>query len=145
MTETIDESKYKVHFTIMDNFINFSFELLRLSLLAIGGMGTLMLVIIKGENKIKILEDPTFFLLSLTSFTICCGASLAHRYCATDSMSWYVSFLRAEQSGNTEKAVLEKKGFHRLLKLSRYSLITSEVAFALGIMFFLGGVVDLFT
>jgi len=46
----IEENQYKVDFEISKGYIDFSSELLRLSLLAMGGFGALVLIKIKGEN-----------------------------------------------------------------------------------------------
>jgi hypothetical protein len=47
----IDESQYKVDFDILNGYINFSSELLRLSLFAMGGFGALVLIKIKGKKS----------------------------------------------------------------------------------------------
>ena len=43
----IEENQYKVDFEISKGYIDFSSELLRLSLLAMGGFGALVLIKIK--------------------------------------------------------------------------------------------------
>ena len=47
----IDEAQYKADFTISDNYRSFSSELLRLSLLAIGGFGAIVISKIKGDYR----------------------------------------------------------------------------------------------
>lgn len=140
----IDEAQYKVDLIISDNYIKFSGELLRLSLLAIGGFGTLTILNIKGEDKLHVFANPIFLILSLVCFVICSSAALCHRYYATDTISWYISWLRAEKIKNEIKADKEKKGFYKLLKYSRISLITCEISFGIGVVFFFIAIVHLF-
>jgi hypothetical protein len=131
----IDESKYKADFMISENYIKFSSELLRLSLLAIGGFGTLVLTKIKEEHCTVVLQD-IFFIIALLCFVICSGASLCHRYYASDAMSWYICLLRAQNNNNASKIKKERAGLHKILKFSRISLISSEISFGLGVIFF---------
>jgi len=85
MLNKIDESQYKVDFAISEKYIDFSSELLRISILIIGGLGTLF---INGKKDIADLPNkPHFFILSLLFFACCVAAALCHRYYATDSLS----------------------------------------------------------
>ena len=118
----IDESQYKADFMIAEGYIKFSSELLRLSLLAMGGFGALVLIKFKGENKGQLLSEPKYFLLSMIFFGLCAGASLFHRYYASDTMSWYISWLRAVKKNEPAKATREQAGLRRLLKRSRCPL-----------------------
>jgi hypothetical protein len=141
----IDESQYKVDFDILNGYINFSSELLRLSLFAMGGFGALVLIKIKGEEKLPgFLHQPIFFLFSMLFFALCAGAALFHRYFASDSMSWYIAWLRADAAGNTEAAISERKGFHRMLKFSAWALISAEILFGVGVLFFIIAMFRLF-
>ena len=67
-------------FEIMDRYINFSAELLRISLLAIGGFGAIMLIKLKNEsNTISIyhLLFPVYFhLLFCLMCRLCTLSSL---------------------------------------------------------------------
>ena len=132
----VEESRYQADFAISENFIKFSGELLRLSLLAIGGFGALILLKIQDGDKLDVFPDPKFFVLALVCFVISSGASLAHRYFATDAMSWFISVLRAEDKNDIPEMVNERKGFKKTLKFSRISLITCEISFALGVVLF---------
>ena len=142
----IDESQYKVDFEISKGYIDFSSELLRLSLLAMGGFGALALVKIKDEAKTvpAFLQDPLLFLISMGLFALCAGATLFHRYFASDSMSWYIAWLRADAIGDAETSTKERKGFSRMLKLSERSLILSECLFGGAVLFFIIAVFKLF-
>lgn len=135
---SLDENKFKADFQISTGYINFSSELLRLSLLAVGGFGALVLIRVKGESGEKgFLAEPGLFVISMLFFALCVGASLFHRYFATDCMSWYIAWLRAEEKEDTEKAKKEKTGLHRLLRLSAVALIATEIFFAIGVLTFM--------
>jgi len=140
----LDENKYKVDFEISNGYINFSAELLRLSLLAMGGFGGLILTKFEGDGTAHgFLANPILFLISMTFFSLCAGATLFHRYFASDCMSWYVAWLRADSLGNTEKAQKEKKGFYRMLRLSKIALITAECLFGAAVLFFIVAIYQL--
>ncbi|MFW0739245.1 hypothetical protein [Flavobacterium sp. T12S277] len=132
---TVDEADYQADFIISENYIKFTAELLRLSLLAIAGFGALFVAKIKNEGLAAEL-DCSEFIVALVFFVICSGACLCHRYFATDVMSWFISLLRAQNNGNAAKAAKEKKGLHRTLLFSRIFLILSEISFGLGVIFF---------
>lgn len=140
----IDESQYKADFMICDGYIKFSSELLRLSLLAMGGFGALVLARLKGDGA-NFLERPGFFLTSMAFFALCAGISLFHRFYASDSMSWYVSLLRAEKNGDQIKVEKEKKGLYKFLRRSEISLIISEWLFGAGVLFFIIAIFDSFS
>lgn len=143
-TKEVDESKFKADFLIMDNYIKFSGELLRLSLLAIGGFGTLIMLKIKNEGGVEIFLEPLFPILSLAFFVLAAAGSLFHRYFATDTMSWYISLLRAENKNDSVKMKKERKGLHRIFGFSRISLIVCEVSFGLGVALFFIAVLEFF-
>ncbi|MBK8808289.1 MAG: hypothetical protein IPO21_17350 [Bacteroidales bacterium] len=132
----IDESRYKADFMISENYIKFSSELLRLSLLAIGGFATLILTKIKDESCVNAFPQPIFFVAALISFVVCSAAALCHRYYATDAMSWYISLLRAESKDDKLKIEKERIGLHKILRFSRLSLIACEVSFGIGVILF---------
>lgn len=140
----IDENKYKSDFQISESYIKFSSELLRISLLAMGGFGTLVLYQFKqGDQDLKYLHEPTLFLISMILFGICAAMTLAHRFFATDSMSWYISWLRANVSGDAVKAKKERKGLYKSLRLSKYALILAEILFGGAVIFFMGAIYEL--
>src|SRR5688572_24065663 len=116
----LDEALYKPDFEIRNSYIDFSAELLRLSLIAMGGFGALVLAKIEnGQNLIKDpLGNPGFLLISMLLFTLCVASALFHRYFASDCMSWYISGLRAEENGDTAKAKTEYEGYGKMLKRS---------------------------
>lgn len=134
---------YKPDLEIMDRYINFSAELLRISLLAIGGFGTIMLIKLKNESNIIPLHHLLFLYISICCFVLCAGFALFHRFYASDSMSWYISYLRAKADNNKEKTQREQKGLHRTLRYSSVFLIFTEVMFGIAVVFFAIGIYQL--
>lgn len=142
----LDESQFKADFMIFEGYIKFSSELLRLSLLAMGGFGALVLIKLKGEDngQLQFFKEPSFFMVSMLFFALCSAASLFHRYYASDTMSWYISWLRAEKEHKDEKSKKKREGFYKFLKRSEISLITSQYLFGGGVLFFIIALFDLF-
>lgn len=143
MSHKIESDQYAADFEISRRFIEFSAELLRLSLLVLGGIGAL--VFNKPDHHLleQISAQPTAFRICMILWVISASAALAHRYCATDSLSWFISLLRAQDKNDPAALEKEKKGFYRMLFLSRASLITCEISFALAIIAFIITVVQL--
>ncbi len=136
----INENQYKVDFDISKGYIDFSSELLRLSLLAMGSFGALILIRIKGEANEALpdfLHQPGLFITAMIFFALCAGSTLFHRYYASDCMSWHISWLRAANEGKTEEAEKERIGLHKMLALSKWALIISEYLFGGGVLFFM--------
>jgi len=136
MSHKIEPDYYHPDFEISKRFIDFSAELLRLSLLILGGLGAVTFSKDGKDILQQITVQPTAFICCLILFFICVGAALAHRYCATDALTWYIDLLRAKAQSDTDRVEKEKKGFHHMLFLSRVSLITCEVTFGLGVVAF---------
>jgi cytochrome b subunit of formate dehydrogenase len=125
MANQLNELDYSSDFELAKRYIDFSAELLRISLLVITGIGV---IIIKPEHGITIsiwqLIAAVFFVISI------CGA-IAHRYYATDCLSCRIAYLRKEKE--TEK-IKEKEKLRLCLKNAKNCLIITEVFFALGII-----------
>jgi hypothetical protein len=136
---TLDECDYKPDFEILDRYLNFSSELSRISLLAIGGFGAILLIKIKNENP-ALRGNLHFLFASICVFALCSGFSLIHRFFASDSMSWYISQLRAKASDSPEQANYERKGMHKMLRRSSFFLILTEVAFGIAVCLFSIGI-----
>jgi len=145
--KNLNEGQYKPDFDIANGYINFSSELLRLSLLAIGGLGTLVLAAIEndGKNAIDFLTNPVSMLPSIVFFALCSGASLFHRYYASDCMSWYIAWIRAEEEEDPVESKKQYAGFKKTLKKSTNSLIISEYLFGAGVLSFIGAIIIMLT
>jgi hypothetical protein len=135
---SIHESKYKVDLEILDRYIGFSSEILRISLLAIGGFGALVLA--KFDNSSPDISFSCYLIASMGFFILSSGFALVHRFVATDSMAWYISFLRKIKATRYANAVYQKAGFHKRLNWSRIALIACEVSFIIAVGLFALGI-----
>lgn len=130
----IRETDYKPDFEILDRYLNFSSEILRLSLLGISGFGVLLLLPYKESSFLYVLDIGKEYLfiavifLGLSSFF-----SLSHRYLASNCMSYLINFLRMEDG---DKRDCEYADYIKQLKYSGKILILAELSFGLGILFF---------
>lgn len=119
--EEIDSSK---DFEISKRYIEFSSELLRLSLLAITGICYLLFVSDAFQNiSCNVL---TLFMVSLSLFILASCLALAHRFYATDALSYLIAFLRKKNPKQWE-------GFIRCLKRSKFYIILCQYIFVLAI------------
>jgi hypothetical protein len=111
---------YEPDFEISKRYIDYSAELLRLSLLAITGI--FYLLFNKDDFKAFLIINSYWIFLILLSFTACCCFALLHRFYATDALSYLIAFLRNNKSE-------EKKGYIRCLKLSERYVIVCQYSF----------------
>jgi hypothetical protein len=82
---------------LADGYIAYSGELLRLSLLAIGGIATLCLSLSqKGKSWHTLMW---IFSLPLVGFLLSTGFALAHRFTAMDSMAFHIASIRLRKRG----------------------------------------------
>jgi len=137
------ETDYKPDFEILDRYLNFSSELLRISLLAIGGFGSILLIKLRDEKDHPPLHHLHFLFISICFFALCAALSLFHRFYASDSMSWHISYLRAKADDNEEKANRERKGLHKALRYASRFLILTEYIFGIAVLFFAAGIYNL--
>jgi hypothetical protein len=104
----MEEQDYLTDFDISKRYIDFSSELLRLSLLAISGICYLLFV----SDNFKVCDfNLDKFIVALSLFTISSCFALAHRFYATDALSYHIAFLRKQDQK-------EKAGLKRCLKMS---------------------------
>lgn len=125
---------YNPDLDILDRYINFSSELLRLSLLGISGFGALVLYS-KGSNNNNLLTahvSSTLF-TAVVFFAISAALALSHRFIATDSMSYHIAYIR-------KKDPAEKAGRDKRFHISKWLLITAEFAFGIAVLFFAAGI-----
>jgi hypothetical protein len=144
--KSVDKDQYEVDFDIAKGYIDFSSEILRLSLFALGGIGTLILKIKSGEEKFlhNYLTNHSYIIMaSLVLFLLAAAATLFHRYYASDWKSWYICYLRAKNEAREAEAEDEKTGYRKILKLAKWSLIFSEFFFGGGIVFFIISILKL--
>jgi hypothetical protein len=128
--DTINDCDYKPDFELADKYISFSAELLRLSLLAITGIGALIMYSLKEKPDVQLtLCDKYWLFATLLLFALASGGALAHRFWASDSLAYHIAYLRT-------KAPKEKAGRKFCLKLSGNLLIATEILFGIAIIAF---------
>lgn len=144
MDTKIEENEYKADFTISENYIKFSSELLRLSLLAIVAYGTLFIKEFVEDSNSTFTKNNKTLILSIIFFFLSSSASLFHRYFATDTLTWFIQWRRFIANNELKKAEKERIGLNKMLKKAKYSLILCEVTFALGVLLFLIAIIKLY-
>lgn len=123
MQPKLNSESYSVDFEISKRYIEFSSELLRISLLLLSGFGAIFL---KGDLKSFPVEIKWAIAgIILLLMTIC--SALFHRYFATDALSYWIAFLRKNDLN-------EKRGMISCLKKSNHALIITEILFGLGLI-----------
>lgn len=126
---------------LLDGYVNYSAELLRISLLAMTGIATLC---VKLHDQLKTSFHDLVWSFSPASCTllIASACALAHRFVATDSMSFHLASLRlhARASGDapdpddTKKAKKQEAGRRWRLIASERLLWSSAAALILGVL-----------
>lgn len=134
----LNDSHYQPDFEIADRYINFSSELLRLSLLGITGFGTFLLLHFREEKPIEFSSSvKLWMLISVICWSATASFSLAHRYFASDSMAYHIAYLRTGSNS-------EYEGRKKMLKWSNRCLIAAEVVFGIGVLTFSLAVFSMF-
>jgi len=126
----LDSKDYETDFEIANKYIEFSSELLKISLTAISAIGALIIFEAKdghGFYDLKPIKPLLFATVCLFGLTIV--ACLFHRFYASDFMSYHIKYLR------TNKAE-EKKGRTKCLKLASKSLVAAEFLFGGAVLCF---------
>lgn len=141
----LDENEYKADFAISENYIKFSSELLRLSLLAIFAYSTLFIKEFAEDSNSNFTKNNITLLTSIIFFFLSSSASLFHRYFATDALTWFIQWRRYIKNDELEKAEKERIGLKKMLKKAKYFLILCEVTFASGVLLFLISIIILYT
>ncbi len=139
---SLKEDDYKADFEIAERYIGFSSELLRISLLAIGGYGAMIMYALE-HDALDVVKNAFGFLVSSLMFALSAGVTLAHRFFATDSLSYRVGFLRAKYANDEKRAQKERTGLRQKLKQSERFLIAAEWLFGFGVLFFVLGLLQL--
>jgi uncharacterized membrane protein len=126
----ITDNHYKPDFEIADRYINFSSELLRLSILAITAIATLIFFTIKSSSEYDFNPTVTNYLIStLLLFAVTAAAALFHRFYASDFLSYHISYLRTSDEDEREKG-------RKCLNRATLSLIIAELAIGLAVLSF---------
>jgi hypothetical protein len=127
-------------FSIADGYRSFSAELLRLALLGIAGVGFLLVRLQPESSDAATASRHVAALtpwvhVALGSFAVCVAAALAHRYCASDSLTCHVVYLRRLLIGRPAtdpKVEGERTQRNRMYKRSKWLLVAASVTLTLG-------------
>jgi hypothetical protein len=133
MKDFID-SQFKPDFEIADKYISFSSEILRLSLLGITAIATFFGFYLNRNCACPLAVvitsyESLFLIVTIILFTLSAGFALAHRFFATDSLTYLISKLRTNDKN-------ESKGLIRILKRAGSMLIFAEWTFGFGVFTF---------
>ncbi len=129
----MNEHDYKPDFEILDRYVKYSSEILRISMIIIAAMGSVS--ILKENFKIEEFSKCSInsFKLSIVFLAIAILFSLAHRYFATDYMSSHIITLR--KGGGFNK---------KLLNLCEFLIVLNAITFAIGTILFLLGLFNMY-
>lgn len=109
MYASIQETDYRVELELLNKFLTFSAELLRLSLLGIAVVGYVYTKIIIPSKQIDpSLFTKVLFISGIVSFTASAGTALRHRYIATDAFRHFVFGLRLHKRVSDQETEKEK-------------------------------------
>ncbi|MCK4787499.1 MAG: hypothetical protein KAV87_27320 [Desulfobacteraceae bacterium] len=108
----LDETKYKGELEVLDRFLSFSAELLRLSLLGIAVVGFFYKFVIPKFGLTT--ANTTLIILCVMSFAISSLLALTCRYLAADAFRFYIYGLRINPKSEDEAISSLKKRNRRL-------------------------------
>jgi len=135
----VPKESYKADIELLEKYVGFSSELLRISLLAMGGYGALITALYGNPKELCHLQHAYILFASMLIFACSAGATLFHRYYASDSLSWQIAFIRAHAKNNDEIVKAEHKGWIDQLKKAHKWLIASEWIFGAAVICFIIG------
>jgi len=140
----LPEDSFKADAKACDRYISFSSELLRLSLIGIGAYGTLATYFFEHhDDHFAAFKCSRALFASAVIFALCTGATLVHRFWASESMTCYVAYLRAIVRKEAEKRKHQDSEFHKALGYATMALIIAEFLFALAVATFIAGIYQL--
>jgi hypothetical protein len=138
---SINNDAFELDLKINDGYQNYSAELLRLSLLALSGLGAvwLKLYLTPGELRPSA-SKGIFLLLAFLSISLAAGTALIHRYTAADSLAYHLTALRrrarnrpavgTQPSDETLAAIQDEKRNIRFLWSGRLLRFSAGCLFA---------------
>jgi hypothetical protein len=127
---TIHEDTYKADFALFDRYVNFSSEILRISIAGIGAIGFIFGLSKEIGNTSALLAEPFFRWangIGLILLAISSACALAHRYFATDGLHYHLKLCRGGAATNADKR-------NRLYDRSGRLLLISAIACTGGIV-----------
>ena len=134
-----EKHDFKPDFDLLDRYISYSSELLRISLLGIGAYGSLAIYAVENPGSsthiIPVLKSPSS-VLAVVLLLLTSALCLLHRYVATNSMTNLVKKIRGRESGKTKADSDTDKALRFNFSVSSYSLILSAITFGFGLVVF---------
>ena len=121
----LSEDIYKADVEVLSRYQDFSAEVLRLSLAAIGGIAALVTL---GDSPLITRDAPRFvtafelFSIGLVGFSIAIGFSLLHRQASSDSLQRFIKALRDGNRGRADAAAEARKEQRFYFRLSAASI-----------------------
>lgn len=135
----IEEGEYKGDLELLDRYVGFSAEIVRLSLLGLAAIGFYLKEFVAQKEPPPGIEENWFFTLlgfSGLLLALAVGCGLLHRYYATDGLASHLKALRLSSDSDPEeraKAPAENSLRTSRYRLSRRWLVSSECAAASGV------------
>lgn len=136
----IPERTLEHDMALLERYNEFSAELLRLGLLGITALGfAASKALLPGDDRARaetLLESVRYETgIALIAFGCCVAAALAHRYFATDSMSWHLQAMRRYLRGEDKDIVVADAEFrsrYRRFKWSEYAIRVASMSLGAG-------------
>ena len=127
----LDETKYKAELEVLDRFLSFSAELLRLSLLGITVVGFFYKFVIPKTGLTA--ANKTLIILCVISFAISSLLAVMYRYLATDAFRFYIYGLRINLKSEDE-AISSLKKRNKRLRLCLFFKAISAILLVTGVL-----------
>ncbi|WP_045856529.1 hypothetical protein [Teredinibacter purpureus] len=134
----VHEDRYKIDVIVLEKYMAFSTEILRLALLGIAVYGFLVsnIVLEIGESGLLALNanmsSVVFLFLGPIAFLLSSLAALAHRFYSSDCLAHYVRILRLSEAEGNEKLKTEKDSLEKDGKRCKNLIIASCIFLVLG-------------
>jgi hypothetical protein len=130
--KSIEENHYKPDLEILDRYVKFSAELLRISLVAISAIGFVILKTFEKDFHVHLSpHDKIWFFITIVLFSVSAGVCLIHRFYASDYMSYHIAALRTDDPAKKKN---ETEGGRECLKRASFWLICAEFLFGGGVI-----------
>jgi hypothetical protein len=150
----IDTERLSSDFEVLDKYLSFSSELLRLSLLGIAALAFLLKEMFTASQPdqinryVAVISGSRSMRVSIVFFAIAAASALAHRYYSSDSMACQIRYLRLKKAADSDKkndAIQKEKNSEKekrdsLLVLGGVLLALSTISLGLGAIFLAGAV-----
>jgi len=145
----IDTERLSSDFEVLDKYLRFSSELLRLSLLGIAALAFLLKEMFTAckpdqiNRNVAVISGSRSMRVSIVFFAIAAASALAHRYYSSDSMACQIRYLRLKKAADSDNKIdaiekekdSEKEKRDSLFVLGGVLLALSTISLGLGAIF----------